>query len=144
MDWQLIYLYNNFIIPMLFAIYDYVNAQGKNEFKEWTEELQKAQRARLNEKLDKLEKHGDELFPNILTGTGTAGILKLRVKGNVQLRPLLCKGPVDVSSEYTLLMGAKEIGEKWAPKDAPNRANDKKGEVVADPDRRRIKHERVS
>lgn len=128
---------------MLFTLYDYVNAQGKNEFKEWTENLQKTQRAKLNEKLDKLIKHGDELFPNMLTGTETPGILKLRIKGNVQLRPLLCKGPVDIDSEYTLLMGAKEIGGKWSPKNAPSTANDKKCEVVADPGNRRKKHERV-
>ena len=129
---------------MLFTIYDYVNAQGKNEFKKWTEKQQKTQRAKLNEKLDKLEKNGDSLFPNMLTGTETPGILKLRIKGNVQLRPLLCKGPVDIDSEYTLLMGAKEIGGKWSPKAAPSTANDKKLAVVADPDSRRKKHEQVS
>lgn len=129
---------------MLFNIYDYVNAQGENEFKKWTEEQQKAPRAKLNQKIDMLEQHGDELFPNILTDSGTPGIQKLRIKGNVQLRPLLCKGPVDIHSEYTLLMGAKETDGKWSPKDAPNTANGKKLAVIADPSHRRKRHERVS
>lgn len=128
---------------MLFNIYDYVNPQGENEFKIWTEEQQKAQRAKLNQKIDMLEQHGDELPPNLLTDSGTPGIKKLRIKGNVQLRPLLCKGPVDVHSEYTLLMGAMEKGDKWVPKAAPDIANDRKQAVIADPNNRRKKHERV-
>jgi hypothetical protein len=128
---------------MPYQIFDYVNHQGVNEFKEWTKTLEKPQRAKLNEKLDKLEIYGDELYPEMLTGTPIAGISKLRAKGNVQLRPLLCKGPVDVNKEYTLLMGAKEVGSKWVPKGAPATANTKKQLVIADPENRRKKHERV-
>lgn len=129
---------------MLFVIYDFVNAQGENEFKRWTEGLQKKERAKLNQKLDMLERHGPGLAPNLLSDTPTRGIKKLKVKGSVQLRPLLCEGPVDNHSEYTLLMGAKEIGDKWSPADAPNTASGKKDVVIADPVNRRIKHERVS
>lgn len=128
---------------MPYLIFDYVNLQGVNEFKQWTTDLEKAQRAKLNEKIDKLEIYGDALYPEMLTGTPVAGISKLRAKGNVQLRPLLCKGPVDVSKEYTLLMGAKEVGSKWVPKGAPQSANTKKQAVIADPENRRKKHERV-
>lgn len=87
--------------------------------------------------------YGDALHPEMLTGTSVAGIKKLRVKGNVQLRPLLCNGPINVEKEYTLLMGAKEIGSKWVPKSAPTLANTKKQAVINDPNDRRIKHERV-
>jgi len=124
-------------------LYDFVNSHSENEFKEWTQNLQKTQRAKLNEKLDKLEIYGDELHPEVLTGTPIAGISKLRIRGNVQLRPMLCKGPVDVGNEYTLLMGAKEVGGKLVPKDAPSKAGANKNEVIANPLKRRRKHERV-
>lgn len=128
---------------MPYSIFDYVNHQGQNEFKDWTTGLEKPQRIKLNEKLDKLMLYGDALHPEMLTGTSVAGIKKLRVKGNVQLRPLLCNGPINVEKEYTLLMGAKEIGSKWVPKSAPTLANTKKQAVINDPNDRRIKHERV-
>lgn len=128
---------------MPFLIYDYVNDQRQNEFKDWTSGLEKKQRGKLNEKLDKLALYGDALHPEMLTGTGVPGIKKIRSRGNVQLRPLLCNGPVDIKKEYTLLMGAKEIGNKWVPKDAPSDAKEKKAEVIKDPINRRIKHERI-
>lgn len=128
---------------MPFLIYDYVNQHGLNEFKEWTFGLEKPQRAKLNERIDKLALYGDALYPEMLAGSSVAGIQKLKVRGNVQLRPLLCKGPVNIQDEYTLLMGAKEVGSKWVPKGAPSTAATKKAEVIKDPTKRRTKHERV-
>lgn len=129
---------------MIYRLFDYVNPEGINEFKAWTEGLEKVQRAKLNERLDKLEHHGDVLIPQVLSPTHVAGILKLRIHGNVQLRPLLCRGPVDVRHEFTILMGAKEIGDKWSPKGAPEIAEIKKNDVKANPSMRRRDHERVS
>lgn len=129
---------------MPYILYDYVNPNGENEIKSWAEGLQKIQRAKFNEKLDKLKQHGDDLHPHMLTDTGTPGIKKLRIKGNVQLRPLLCNGPINIDKEYTLLMGAKEIGGKWVPKEAPSIANSKKQIAIADPNTRRKTHERIT
>jgi hypothetical protein len=128
---------------MPFKLFDYVNPQGENEFKEWTQSLQKPQRAKLNEKLDKLALYGDALYPELLTGSPVAGISKLRIRGNVQLRPLLCNGPVDIKTEYTLLKGAKEVGDKWVPTDAPKTANANKKLVIQEPAYRRMDHERI-
>jgi len=128
---------------MPFLIYNYVNQHGQNEFNEWTWGLEKLQRAKLNERIDKLAIYGDVLYPEMLAGTSVAGIQKLKVKGNVQLRPLLCKGPVNIQDEYTLLMGAKEVGSKWVPKGAPSTAATKKADVIKAPTKRRTKHERV-
>ncbi len=128
---------------MTFELYDYVNSKGVNEFEAWTQSLQKKDRAKLNVKLDMLSKSGEGLFPHVLTGTTTPGIQKLRVKGNVQLRPMLCTGPISVDEEFTLLLGAKEVQSKLVPKDADKIANRRKSEVVNDP-KRRVEHERVS
>ena len=125
-------------------IFDYVNAKGENVIKIWSEGLEKDQRAKLNQKLDMLEIHGHELPPGLLSDCGTPGIKKLKIKGNVQLRPLLCEGPVDTQSEYTMLIGAIEKAWKWVPRGAPDTANSRKQEIIVDPKNRRIKHERVS
>lgn len=127
---------------MPFHLYDYRDASGNNLFAAWTRTLQTKQLAKLNERLDKLEQHGEELFPDVLSPTAN-GILKLKVRGNVQLRPLLCRGPVDEKIEYTLLIGAKEISSKLQPKNAKETAQARKAEVAADPNNRRIRHEAV-
>ncbi|MBU1664875.1 MAG: hypothetical protein KKG92_05685 [Gammaproteobacteria bacterium] len=129
---------------MTYTLFDYVDAHGRNQIKDWSESLEKVQRAKLNERLDKLQLHGPDLYPEMMAGSGVAGIEKLKVKGKVQLRPLLCKGPIDIQCEYTLLMGAKEVGNKWSPNDAREVALARKKAVKAAPENRRKKHERVS
>lgn len=127
---------------MRFLIFDYVSAAGINEFNRWATQLEVAQKAKLKEKIDKLRQHGDDLHPHMLSGTDTPGILKLRVHGNVQLRPLLCKGPVFIQDEYTMLMGAIEVGGKWVPRDAPAVAKARRDEVLLTPKTRRTRHEK--
>lgn len=126
---------------MPYDLYDYVSASGRNEFKRWMDDLQKKELSKLKAKIDMLAQDGDELFPSLLTNTEEHSILKLRIKGNVHLRPLLCRGPVSMEIEYTLLHGAKEVGDEWEPSDAPRRAEGRRQEVIKDPDNRRMKHE---
>jgi hypothetical protein len=127
-----------------FALFDYIDEKGNNDFKKWTAALQKVERAKLNVKLDMLEQHGSELFPELLTGTPTSGILKLRVKANnVQLRPMLCKGPINHETEFTLLIGATEKGDRLIPKDVDEEADQRKKIIIKNPNRRKD-HERVS
>lgn len=128
---------------MPFDLYDYVNAAGENVFAHWTRTLEKKERAKLASKIDMLSQHGSTLFPEILTNTPTPGVLKLRVKGGVQLRPMLCYGPVDIQREFTFLLGAKEVGGKFVPARADALAADNKAEVVIDPGERRRPHEHV-
>lgn len=128
---------------MPFALYDHVNAHGENEIAAWTRDLQTPDRAKLANRLDKLRQLGLELLPEILTGTDTPGILKLRVRGKVQLRPMLCKGPIGMNEEFTLLLGAKEVGGKLVPRHADALADDIRQKVKADPANRRKEHEHV-
>lgn len=129
---------------MPFDLYDYVRPDGTNDFKEWTEGLEKKLQAKLNARLDRLAESGDVLFPQMLAGTDTPGILKLKLNGRVALRPMLCKGPCQIGAEYTLLIGAFEVGGKLKPKSADVIADGRKMEVGKDPKNRRMKHERVS
>jgi len=128
---------------MRFRLFDFVNCHGKNEIKSWTKELQKKELAKLNAKLDLLALHGDDLLPDTLANTPTPGVLKLRVHGKVQLRPMLCRGPIDIFGEYTLLIGAFERGGEFDPSKADQIADERKLEINRDPTNRRCKHERV-
>jgi len=134
---------------MSWKLYDYVGPGGKNIFKKWTEKLQTQQLARLNQKLDMLEKHGVELPPKILTDTKITHIMEIVIKGNVALRPLLCKGPTkndedgNYNKEFTLLYGARERDNKYVPKDALIRAEKHRQEVIKNPNKMRCSHERV-
>jgi hypothetical protein len=64
-----------------------------------------------------LEKSGPDLGPQLLAGPiksknnkkMVSHIYKLRMNGDWALRPLLCKGPIDMDREYTLLLGAIEV-----------------------------------
>lgn len=126
-----------------FTLFDYKNEKGSNDFKEWTKMLQKIERAKLNAKLDMLAKLGSDLFPQVLTGTDAPGILKLKVKGKVQLRPMLCTGPINNKAEFTLLLGAKERGSRLIPPKADEVANNRKKIIIENPNRR-CPHERIS
>ena len=127
---------------MAFLLYDYKNRLGLNEIESWISSLQKKERVKLEQKLDMLHMHGDDLLPNTLSATNEPGILKLRIHGNVQLRPLLCRGPVQIDKEFTLLLGAKEVGSVLRPKNAEQTAVFRKGEVTLDPANRRVRNER--
>ena len=128
---------------MPYILFDYIDANGVNVFRQWSLNLQPKERSKLNAKLDMLRINGEVLFPHILTDTDVPGILKLRVKGQVQLRPLLCRGPIKVKTDFTLLMGAKEVGDEIKPKKAFETADSYKQQVIADPKNRRVPHERV-
>lgn len=51
------------LYTMAYKLFDYVDAQGRNVVEERLFILQKPQRAKLNQLLDKLVKHGDGLYP---------------------------------------------------------------------------------
>jgi len=110
--------------------------------KAWSMGLQKKERARLNNKIDALSLHGKELIPGILAPTGVPSIFKLRAKGQVQLRPMLCEGPGHAELAFTFLLGAKEVSGAYVPGDAPEQAADLRRDLIKHPERR-VLHERI-
>jgi hypothetical protein len=122
-----------------FALFDYRDRRDRNAIREWTEGLDKRQRGQLNAKLDMLQKYGNGPLLQM-----SAHILKLKGNGNVQIRPMLCRGPIDEDTEFTLLFGATEVGWKLVPVDAVARAETRRSEVVTDPEKRRVAHERIN
>lgn len=124
-----------------YQLFDYVDSRGRNAMQVWAMGLSKKDRARLDLRADLLEKEGDNLFPNILQSTRQRHILEIRVNGQIALRPLLCRGPVTVDKEYTFLFGAVEQNRKYEPRDAPNRAEAIRLDLIGYPEKR-CKHER--
>lgn len=136
---------------MAWVLWDYVNKKGDNEFEKWTrKELELVQIRKLNSKLDMLRVQGNFLSSQILSDTDATHIKKLRIQaGNVAMRPLLCKGPNkaedgDFEREFTLLCGAKEIGDNFDPKDALERAMERREDVIKNQETRRTPHVRVT
>jgi hypothetical protein len=127
---------------MPWKIYDYVHPTKGNLMKHWASKLQKEQRVKLDFKVDALEQHGMDLIPNVVAPTRVRLIFKLRVKGNVQLRPLLCAGPGDAES-FTFLLGAKEIQSHFDPPGAPDIAAIYRNDLIVNPQRREL-HERTN
>lgn len=125
-------------------LYDYVDHRGNNAIKIWAEGLQKIQRAKLNQKLDQLQQHGTELSTGLLSDTTSTDIKKIRIKGNVAVRLMLCKGPISLDTEFTLLLGATERDGRLVPEDAVERAEERRKKIIKEPAKKRCHHDRIS
>jgi len=128
---------------MTWTIYEFLNIRGQGIIEIWVQEerLQKAAIAQLNLKIDLLEQSGPDLSPKLLAGTGKRHIYKLRIHvPKMQLRPLLCRGPIAPHEEFTFLLGAIERNRRLEPANALTVAETKRQTILADQHRRR-RHE---
>lgn len=76
----------------------------------------------------------------LLAGPGVYGqvwIYKLKLKGNVALRPMLCRGPFS-DNEWTILSRAKERDDVLIPANAADVAEERRLQIRADKTRRRL------
>lgn len=133
----------NVIILPKWKVYCFISTRGFNVIREWLEEekVGSAQRAAFQSKLDLLESGGPEAVPGFISDTPVAHhIYKAKIKGNkgwVQLRPMLCRGPILMDREFTLLCGTVEKDGDLRPKDWKDKAQDHREIVIADSKRRR-------
>ncbi len=105
----------------------------------WRKDLQPGQRGAFDDKVRLLKEQGAELSVShtILAGPVEKHLYKLRFSaGRVQLRPVLCRGPIVNASEFTFLVGAKEKGDKMIPRNAYSKALECRQIIRGDPDRR--------
>ena len=130
----------------MFGLWDFCSLAGRNLLRDWAEgeNLSARDRAVLDQKLDRLSQidFGLARGTNLLHGpvNKKLHIYKIRAMGDKAMRPLLCRGPLAVEEEYTLLEGALERDGKWDPRDAPDRAA-ANWDVCRKPGRRTV-HER--
>jgi hypothetical protein len=127
-------------------IYEWLDSAGKGVITDWPK-LQERQRAKLESKLPMLREAEVDvaghvnLPPNLLAGPGVYGqheIYKMKIHGNVALRPMLCLGPIDRDREWTFLARAVEKDRVLIPEDAANDAETHRKEIIANPRRRRL------
>src|SRR5260370_26471367 len=105
---------------MIWNIFDAVDKNSASNLVVWLakEKIKKRDIGQLNQKIDMLEQHGPDLPPKLLAGPIkskrnkriVSHIYKLIIHGDRMLRPMLCKGPIDVPNEFTMLLGAIEVG----------------------------------
>jgi hypothetical protein len=124
---------------MAWDVYEFLDNRGDRVIVHWVREARIHKRARilLDQKIDLLREHGPDLPPALLSPGPIDGghIYKLKVRGPVMLRPLLCKGPLRMASEYTLLQGAIERGDVLPLTDI-QKAEENRKVLIADLTRR--------
>jgi hypothetical protein len=112
---------------LVVELWDFLDGTGRNAITEWGRQQTKRDQARLDQKLDRLAQMDFELAIGTKLLAGSINkqkhIYKVRIHGDVQLRPMLCRGPRDVHGEYTLLLGAIEKGSVLTPNAAAAEAN---------------------
>ena len=125
------------------ALWEWLDNSGHGEYTDW--QLQPPQRAKLDQKLEMLrtaevDSAGRVSLPtNLLAGPGykkQKGIYKLKVHGNVQLRPMVTLGQIGDGEGWAILVRAVEKDGKLIPADAPQKAT-KRRAMLANPTRRR-------
>ncbi len=128
-----------------YRLWDFITRRGTNVILEWVkaDRLTRRDRAQLNQKLRRLtqEYFALAIGTKLLCGPIYKHIYKLVIHGDVMLRPMLCRGPIDNEREYTLLLGAVETGGKL-PSGSKERAEENRTTVLQDPGRR-TEHERI-
>jgi len=133
-------------------IWDFLSPPPRREnlIQRWAREdrLTVRDRARLNQKLDRLQQLEFDLAIHLHLLAGPVRkqrhIYKLVVYGDVMLRPMLCRGPLpeEMHLAYTLLLGAVEVGNRLQPDNAPAVAEERRQAVLEKPRERRQLHER--
>ena len=126
---------------MSWDLYDFTNQRGGSLLQEWIEQERLSRRdvGQLHQKLDMLVVAGPSLPPKLLAGPIYKHIYKLIIHGDRMLRPFLCKGPFNMETEFTLLLGAIEADRKLDHD--PREAENNRIILLGDPARRR-NHER--
>lgn len=127
-------------------VYEWLDDSGRGEVSDWPK-LQAKQRAKLDLKLDMLSKAEVDpvtrratLPPQTLVGPNFGGeqfIYKLKGRGNVAMRPMICLGPFG-DDEWTVLLRAIERDDKLIPPDAAAKAEARRKLLLGNRLRRRI------
>jgi len=130
-------------MTLRWALYDFVDSRRNNAIKIWTESLQKKERLKINTRIAMLGDNGGNLSPRVFSDSKEPHIKKIRVQGHVAPRLFFCRGPIEVKTEFTLLLGTTEKDNKTVDRNAAEKAEARRKVVLDDPARRRCVHEEV-
>jgi hypothetical protein len=128
---------------MAWMLYDYRDSRNRNPVREWSERLQKKDLARINHRIDMLGGKGKDFCPGLAGPLhGSPHLYKIKINGTVAARMILCKGPINMEIEYTLLLGAFERDDEL-PAGTIETAESCRQAIIRDPKNRRGPHERA-
>lgn len=135
---------------MAYDVCVYVDTDGSIPFYDWVkrQRIQKIQLAKFNRQMDRLQASGEVLRNDPLADCGRAGLSKYKIRGNVQLRPLLCVVYGDTYHIdrndicYVFLNGCIEKDNDFIPGDARDVADDYKTKMLNDKANRKRLYER--
>lgn len=127
-------------ITNLIRLFDYC-LNGFNVMQEWAIGISMRDRGRLDSKIDMLARAGGDLPPGLVHNTRCRHIMHLAINGEVALRPMFCRGPIDHDKEYTFLFGTTEQDRKLVDRKAPEKAEENRSDLILHPENR-CKHER--
>jgi hypothetical protein len=137
------------ILDQDMTLWTFVSESGRDMLADWAGELRLPTRVRaaIDQKADVLRQQPFEILihTNLLAGpiAKQRHIYKLRVNGDIAVRLMLCKGPLERDDGYTILLGAVERDGKLVPADAPERASLNRELVLKSPRERRKFYERL-
>lgn len=126
---------------MPWKLFDFIDHRGRNVISDWISSQQRDHQGRIKVKLLTLVMAGSELPPKLLTPTRERSVLEICIKTNVSFRLLVCRGPLNVNKEFTLLYGCKERDRKYVPANAPEIAERHRQQLIVDIATRRCEHE---
>jgi hypothetical protein len=117
-------------------------AGGDPVIKKWLENrrLSARDQAKLDLFVDRLRTLDFHLVSSKWMALVGGKIYKLRLRcEDRELRPMLCRGPLRESPlDYTLLEGAVEVGGHLEPRDARERADKNRSDLIQNPKLRRL------
>lgn len=131
------------------SVYEAEHSPGKWVVSDWG--LQKSHEAKLDVKMAMLfraevdpKTRKCSLPTGLLAGPGVYGekwIYKLKVRTNVQLRPMLCLGPKEPDKQWTVVARATEVQNKLVPLDAATTGEKCRQEILNETRKNRLKWE---
>ena len=113
--------------------FEYVDRRGSGIISDWS--LEKRQSVALNTWLIRARRFDRETALNtlIFTCRPLRGIYYVKIRGEVQLRPRVCLGPVDEEHELTFLERVRKKGGRETPERRSSRAPERRREVAGSP-----------
>ena len=109
---------------------EFISESGR-EFENWVNGLPLADQAKIDVFIGRLRLMKTWSPKLVFHLTGYRKICEVKIHGRgVQYRPLGCYGPG--RNEFTLLIGAKEVGDKFEPQNAPSKAVERQ-KLIQDP-----------
>ena len=122
-----------------YQLYDFLDDRGRSVIQEWVrrEKITVRDRAALNIRFKRIRQVDFALaHKSLISGPIYKHVYKCVIHGDVMLRPMLCRGPLKIEEEYTLLLGAIERDRKL-PKGSMEQAEQNRDTLIAYPTKRR-------